>query len=111
MQKYSRWLLAILCIVGAISSAHANGTNTGTVGAVSVVGSGGGAPQNYDFRVSLTGNPVICNGQTWAYVNIADANYDEIIANILSAKTLAATVTLYWTQVSTGYCQITMISW
>src|SRR6185312_14378947 len=90
-------LLVVACIIGGISAAYAqSGVSVGQVGAIEIVGSGSGAPGNFDFRVYLIGGSVICNGQTWAYVNTTDVNYNAIVANILSAGTLGAQVQLNW---------------
>ncbi len=59
------------------------------------------------LRVYLAGNPVICNGQPWAYVNMSDANYSAITAGILAAKASGGVSTIYGTQDSQGYCQLT----
>jgi hypothetical protein len=79
----SRLFLTILATVwlsGVAGVADALGTaSTGQIGQVLVTGSADGAPGIEDFRVFLTGNPVICNGNTWAYVNISDANYNAIV--------------------------------
>ena len=109
----SRWirssLLVVGCLIGGISAAYATGSSSGQVSFILVVASGAGAPGNYDFRVSLVGGQVICNGQTWAYVNANDANYNGISANILSSRALGIPVTLYWNQDSSGSCQIAYI--
>lgn len=76
-----------------------------------MLGPGSGAPGGLDFRVTLTGNPVFCSGYTFAYSNITDANYNAIVAGILAARALGATVTVYWNTSSTGYCQISSIVW
>jgi hypothetical protein len=75
------------------------------------MGAGAGAPNQYDFRVTLVGAPVICNGQTWAYVNQNDVSYDAIMANILQARAMGVGITLTWTQSSTGYCYIDYVAW
>jgi hypothetical protein len=80
----------------------------GYVGNLDVVGSGGGAPGNYDFRIFLTTNEVICNGQTWAYINTNDGNYSALVASILSAKATGGIVTLYVTPVG-AYCQLAFV--
>jgi hypothetical protein len=105
-------LLVVGCIFGFISAAHAtSGSANGQVGGLEIVGSGGGAPSNFAFRVFLVGQPVICNGQVWAYVNTDDANYNAIVANVLSARALGIAVTLNWNQDSLGYCQLAYMSW
>jgi len=110
-----RWILglcATIGLVGAIGLAHAAGTPiAGQIGTVLAVGSADGALGIGDFRVYLVGNPVICNGSNWAYTDISDANYQVIVANILTAKATAAPVTLYWIQDSVGNCEITFVSW
>jgi hypothetical protein len=80
----------------------------GTVGNLDVVGSGGNAPGNYDFRIFLTTNQVICNGQTWAYINATDANYGALVASILEAKATCGVVTLYVNPVG-AYCQLAFV--
>ena len=80
----------------------------GYVGNLDVVGSAGGAPGNYDFRIFLTTNAVICNGQTWAYINATDGNYNALVASILAAKTTGGIVTLYVNPVG-AYCQLVFV--
>ena len=103
-------LLMMLSAVGLSAAAYADGLVSGQVAIVQTVGSGSGAPGNYDFRVFPVGNPVICNGQNWAFVNVTDANYQAIVANILAARAMGAAVSLNWTQTSNGYCQIDSIA-
>jgi hypothetical protein len=93
-------------LAAAATPTYAFTTVQGTVGTVETVGSGAGAPGNLDFRVQLSGNPVICNGQIFAYVNLSDANYNAMVANILGAKAAGWGVTLNVAQDATGYCQL-----
>jgi hypothetical protein len=102
-------LVATICSVGVIAPVYAANPSIGQIGTALVVGSAAGASQ--DFRVYLAGNPVICNGQTWAYVNTGDYNYNAIVANILAARAVGATITLYWVQQTNGLCQISFFSW
>jgi hypothetical protein len=106
-----RSVVFALCAIGLAEFAHADGTTTGQIGTIQTVGSAGGAPGNYDFRVSLAGGPIICNGQNWAYINTTDANYSAIVASILSARVSSNSVYLYWIQASNGFCEITDVSW
>jgi hypothetical protein len=107
----ARVLLALLCAVGATVPALANGSLSGTVSTVATLGSGSGAPGGLDFRVYLTGNPAFCSGNTWAYLNVTDANYSAIVASILSARAMGATITIYWIIGTSGYCQISSVQW
>jgi hypothetical protein len=111
--RYLRACVAAACIVGAAMPAHGAGAPApaGTIGNITIIGSGSGAPGAWDFRVYLTGSPVICNGQTWAYINSTDANYAAITANLMEARALGAVVQLYWVQTSDGYCQIAWMQW
>ncbi len=86
------------------------GPITGTVGTLEVIGSGAGAPGNLDFRFYLAGNPVICNGQPWAYINTTDANYSALVSSLMLAKSLGSTVSFYVNQDSQGYCQLAYIA-
>lgn len=105
------FLIALLALgwVGEVSAQ--TGFSSGQVGTVYVIASAGGAPGLYDFRVFLAGNPVICNGNAFAYVNTSDANYSTIVANVLSARALGATLNIAWTQQSNTYCLIDFIWW
>jgi hypothetical protein len=103
-------LMASLCLLASAIPAFADGSITGQIAALLTVGSASGAPGNYDFRVFLVGNPVICNGQSWAFLNVTDSNYNSIVANILSARASGAIITLNWVPVS-NYCQIGSVSW
>jgi hypothetical protein len=104
-------LVATICLVGVSVQAYAVGNSSGQIGEILVLGSLDGAPGNEDFRVYLAGDPVICNGNTWAYVNISDANYQAIVANILTARTAGVTVTMYWIQQTNGFCEIEYMYW
>jgi hypothetical protein len=97
--------LLLLCCVGAGGAAYA-GEITGQIGRLDTVAAGGGAPNNYDFRVYLVGSTVICNGQTWAYVNSGEVNYSTIVANLLAAAATGAGVGLIATQDSVGFCHL-----
>ena len=97
--------LSILSILVA-QPASAITTVTGQVGTIEVVGSGGGAPGNYDFRVFLVTSGTICNGQNWAYINSYDANYSALVSSVLQAKSLGLTVTLFVSAVG-SYCELT----
>jgi hypothetical protein len=100
-------LLVLLSVLIAQPVRAATGV-TGQVGNIEILAPGGGAPGNYDFRVSLTTGDVICNGQNWAYLNTTDANYSALVASILSAKALGGTVTLYGNVVGM-YCQLAYV--
>lgn len=98
---------SIALLACADVSATATPVNiSGQVSQDIIVGSAGGAPGNYDFRVFLQGNPAQCNGVTWSFVNTNDANYQAIVASIYTARSLGVPVTLSVIQTSTGYCQI-----
>jgi hypothetical protein len=73
------------------------------------MGSGAGAPGNFDYRFFLVGNPTVCNGQQWAYINITDANYTALVSGLMLAKSLGSTLTFYVNQDSQGYCQLAYI--
>jgi hypothetical protein len=99
--------LLLLCCVGAISAGAAYaGVVAGQVGRIDTVGSGSGAPNNFDFRIFFVGSPVICNGQPWAYVNSTEVNYNTIVANVLLAKSLGVSVSLTVTQDGSGFCHL-----
>jgi len=78
-------------VVGRVANLHVTGLN------------------NFAFRVSLQGNPVLCAaGHTWAYVSGTDANYKVYVATLLSAQARGAQVTVYTNHDGSGasYCQI-----
>jgi hypothetical protein len=110
MVKSSRFQVMsfVFLVISMGQQANAQTGVAGTVGNLDVIGSGGGAPGNYDFRIFLTTNQVICNGQTWAYINTADANYNVLVASILSAKATGGVVTLYVNPVG-AYCQLAFV--
>jgi hypothetical protein len=99
--------LLLAASTGQLANADPLGV-AGYVGNLDVVGSAGGAPGNYDFRIFLTTNQVICNGQTWAYINATDANYNALVASILAAKATGGIVTLYVNPVG-AYCQLVFV--
>lgn len=103
-------LLAPICVAGFVATGHA-GTTTGQISTIAIVAGAGGAPGSLDFRVFLVGNPVICNGNYFAYVNVSDSNYNAIAANVLSARAMSAPISLTWAQQSNGYCELTSIQW
>jgi hypothetical protein len=109
--RHMRALLAALCAVAVTGPAHAGGSVTGTVSLIETLGSGSGAPGGLDFRVHFAGDPVFCGGYTWAYVNVTDANYNTIVANVLTARATGAAITVIWIAGSTGYCQISSVQW
>jgi hypothetical protein len=79
---------------------------TGQVGWVTIVGYAGGAPGNYDLRISLTTSGVICT----SYVNANESNYQAVVAAVLAAKSLGSTVRLDVTpDGGTGYCHLTSV--
>jgi hypothetical protein len=105
-------VLGLATVLGAVGEAQAAGTLiTGQIGEILVLGAADGAQGVADFRVYLSGSPTICNGYTWAYVNASDYNYQAIVADILTARSAGATVSLYWIQQSNGFCEISYLSW
>lgn len=110
MSKSTQFHLSLLLLLSVLVSQPASAATgvAGQVGNIEIVGSDGGAPGNYDFRVFLTTGGVICNGQNWAYINTSDANYSALVASMLSAKTLGSTVTLYVDPVG-AYCQLAYV--
>lgn len=94
----------VLCI--AAGAAHAATAVQGQIGGLEIVGAGGGAPGNFDFRITLSGSPVICGSQTWAYINSTEANYSALVAAALAAKTAGNTVVLHVDEDSQGYCHV-----
>jgi hypothetical protein len=76
-----------------------------------IVTEAGGAPGHIDLRVYLVGNPVICNNSDFLYLNASDNQYQTLVANILTARSMSASIAFTWTQQSNGYCEITSIQW
>jgi hypothetical protein len=107
VMKIRKFHLLSLVVLSVLISQPARAVTgvAGQVGNLEIIGSGGGAPGNYDFRVSLTSGGIICNGQNWTYINTSEANYSALVASILSAKTLGLTVTLYVDPVG-AYCHL-----
>lgn len=92
------YIVAVLVMIAACAISQpvfAQIQVSGVVGNTQVVGSGGGAPGNYDLRVFFTSNSVMCDGQAWAYINIKDSNYSALVASIMFAKTTGETVVLW----------------
>jgi hypothetical protein len=102
-------LLGLIVVSILIAQSVRAGSVAGQVGIIAPVGSGGGAPGNYDFRVYLATGEVICNGVNWAYLNTTDANYSALVASTLMAKAVGSSVTLYFNQVG-AYCQLTWLT-
>jgi len=104
-----KFLLLAVIATTILSLQPARADNVaGQVGTIITVGSGAGAPGNYDFRVYMATGAVICNGVPWVYINTSDANYSALVASVLLAKSLGSTVTLYFNQVG-AYCQLAYI--
>jgi len=103
-------VLRAICLFGLIGSAQAAGPMTGQVGLIVNLGSGNGTQGQGDFRVYFQGQPVICNGTPWAYVNTTDYNYQAIVSNILTARSNGLPITIYWVQTSVG-CEISQVEW
>lgn len=90
-----------------------DGTATGKIAQIRGVGGLGGAPGNYDVRVYLDGQSMLCPGATdpsWGYINISDPNYKALLAMLLMAQASGKAVTLYTNKDATGYCQIGYIA-
>jgi hypothetical protein len=100
-----RVLFAILGVTATLP-AQANITVQGQVGTVEILTSAAGAPGNFDLRIYFVTGGVICNGQTWAYINTSDNNYAATAAGVLTAKSSGMTVTLNIVQDTQGYCQL-----
>jgi hypothetical protein len=99
-----------MILISQQASATCCSVVNGQVGTVEPIGSGAGAPGAYDFRVYLIGNPVVCNGNTWAYINTTDANYQALVASLLMAKAIGSSVSFAIAQDSAGYCQLAYMS-
>jgi hypothetical protein len=82
--------------------AHAwDGSVAGAIAGIDVA-----AGDNYGFRISLVGLPLLCTGGlSWAYLNDTDSNYKVYVATLLAAKTAGSRVFLWSTTVG-GYCHI-----
>lgn len=106
-------LISVLVLPLFFGAAHAQQQATaGKVGEIDAVAAAGGAPNNFDFRVYLAGNPTLCvvtNQGYWAYINTTDANYKTITTLVTAAYLTGRTVALYATPVN-GYCQITYLA-
>jgi len=107
--RYRSAILGSLCAFAPYMPAYSYTSVQGYVGVTEVIGSSGGAPGNFDFRIHLTGDSVICNNQVWAYVNTTDVNYSSMVANILAAKAAGWPITMAITQTSSGYCQLSWL--
>lgn len=65
-----------------------------------------GEPGNAEFRVMLTGGPLLCTGgANWAYINTSDSNYSTAVVAIM-AKAQGASVVLYTIKDTQSYCHI-----
>jgi hypothetical protein len=98
-------------IVGLLSfSSQAwDGHVSGKIGSIDVT-----SGNNYDLRVTLVNGPKLCgNGNTWAYLNNSDSNYQTYVSVLLAAKMAEKNVTIYTskeTKSGNGYCHIGYIS-
>jgi hypothetical protein len=108
--KAIRYALAATCFLLPATAVHAwDGVVSGKISALHGVGSSGGAPGNFDFRVQLAAQNVVCNSTvdaSFAFINSSEANYKGLMAMLLSAYASGKTVTLYTNKSVQGYCQI-----
>ena len=84
------------------------------VALVLALGAANGTQGQGNFRVYFPGQPVICNGTPWAYVNASDYNYQTIVSNILTARSNGLPITIYWVETSAPSvvgCEITAAEW
>jgi hypothetical protein len=97
--------LVLCCSQGAFAW---DGVVRAKVATVDVVGSAGGAPSNYDLRLSLEGGPTMCGASTpnWAYANISDVNYRAMVALMLTAQSTGKSVEVYSYRDAAGYCRV-----
>ena len=100
-------LIRVLCLlVSAMLVARPAAAEVqaqGQVGSYTV----GAFAGSYDFRIFLATGGVVCNGYNWAYINTTDANYQALVAVVLSAKALGQTVILgVNVDGGTGYCHL-----
>ncbi len=105
-ERASTFFAALACLTAVVTPALADTQAQGQISSMWFVGSAGGAPGNYDVRVILANNPVICNNQIWAYINVGDANYSAMVAGLLAAKASGNTVLLDVTTDGAGYCHL-----
>ena len=88
------WLSSISCYAW-------DGAASGKVTTFEVTNGG-----NYAFRVYLDPTVSMCaGGPNWAYLNDTDSNYKAYVANLMMAKALGGTVTIYSMRVG-PYCNI-----
>lgn len=102
--KLLKIFLLTSALGGAASAWAWDGSLTGTVQSYDVVV---GQTGNFDFRVVLSGSPILCTGGTnWAYANSNEPNYNTLVASIISAKSTGQSVRLYTTRDAYNYCHI-----
>lgn len=106
--------IAILMSLASLSvhAAWNDAAKAGKVIKVSLIGGGGGAPGNFDARVTLDSGTSVsyCDGNNssnWGYINTNDANYKGVLAGILTAYALGKPVHFYMEKDTNGYCKIT----
>lgn len=110
MKILPKMMLSVLAAAAFSMPAFATtGANSGTIAAFKVIASAGGAPGTQDFRVSLSGLSTLCPGQSTAYVNTTDANYQAIWRNLISAREHGTSVTISWVTDASGFCHITNV--
>lgn len=107
--RFIRATLAACLAAMALSTASAwDGAVNGTIIQLDGLGSTGGAPGNFDFRIYISGGPLMCTGAAqsgWAYVNSTDANYKALVSMLLTAYVMGKNVTVYSNLVNSE-CQI-----
>ncbi len=104
------WLLTAMAVVGfAIPASASSGENSGQINSIFAYATSG----SMDFQVTIVGLGTLCPSHNIAYVNTTDANYKEIVAEILKVRSLEPTygypLYIYWTTDASGYCHITHV--
>ena len=110
-QTFKGIVAAIVGLMAAVPAMATTGTNSGTMGAFHVVAAAGGAPGAQDFQVTFSGSITVCPGHTYSYINSSEANYQTIVANLISAREHGSTVFITWVTDASGFCHITEIGY
>lgn len=105
LRELRLWLTLSAVATFIMQSAYAwDGAASGMIENYSVVV---GEPGNRESRIELSGFPTLCvGGSTWAYANNSDANYQALVAAIMSAKAQGISVVIYTNKDASNYFHI-----
>ena len=102
-----KMLIAVWSSLALAPGLAADYIASGKITKTGYVAARGGAPGNYDFRVTMA--PEACPGTPWAYVNLSDPNYKAIVAALIAAQVSGKDITLHSDRAPNNWCEIVFV--